>query len=88
MIIPSTMPPLTLPFIIMEMRRLWVTLHLVVSIDMKRRILGVLLVVVIHILEVLLVNCVIHNIPPCIWIMIFSFYVLLSTSTHVGLVPS
>jgi hypothetical protein len=81
------MPPLTVPFIIIERRRLWVTLHLVVSIDMKWRVLGVLFVVVIHVLEVLLVNCVIHNFPPCIWIMIFFFYVLWSTSTHVGLVP-
>jgi hypothetical protein len=41
--------------------RLWITLCLVVSIDMKWRVLGVALVIVIHVLEVFLMNSVIHN---------------------------
>jgi hypothetical protein len=70
------MPLLNLPFIIIERKRLRVTLHLIVSTDMKWRVLGEALVVVIHVLEVLLMNSVIHYVSPCIWIMIFPLHIL------------
>jgi hypothetical protein len=69
--VPYRTPPLTLPFITMERKKLWITLRLVVSIDMKWKVSREVLVFVIHVLEVFLMNNVIHNIPPCIWIMIF-----------------
>jgi hypothetical protein len=60
------MPLLNLPFIIMEMRKLWEMLRLVVNIAMKWKVLMEAVVFVNHILKVFLNDSDIHNIPPYI----------------------
>jgi hypothetical protein len=67
---PCTKLPLIIPFTSVERRRHWVTLRLVINIAMKRRVSRDMVVLVTHVLKIFLVDNVIHNIPPCIWIMV------------------
>jgi hypothetical protein len=67
---PCTKHPLIIPFTSAERRRHWVTLRLVVNIAMKRRVPRDMVVLDMHILKIFLMDSVIHNIPPCIWIMV------------------
>jgi hypothetical protein len=67
---PYTKLPLIIPFTSAERRRHWVTLCPVVNIAMKRRISRDTVVLVMHVLKIFLVDSVIHNILPCIWIMV------------------
>jgi hypothetical protein len=64
--------PLIIPFTSAERRRHWVTLRPVVNIAMKRRVSRDMIVLVMHVLKIFLVDSVIHNIPPCIWIMVLT----------------
>jgi hypothetical protein len=61
---------LIIPFTSAERRRHWVTLRPVINIAMKRRVSRDMVVLVMHVLKIFLVDSVIHNIPPCIWIMV------------------
>jgi hypothetical protein len=63
--------PLTLPFITTKWKRLRETLHLVVNVGMKQGILEEAAILILDVLEVLLVDGVIHNIPSCVGIMLF-----------------
>jgi hypothetical protein len=67
---PYTKPPLIIPFTSTERRRHWVTLRLVVNIAIKRRVPRNMVVLVMHILKIFLMDSVIHNIPPCIWVVV------------------
>jgi hypothetical protein len=67
---PYTKPSLIIPFTTTERRRLWITLRPIVDIAVKRKIPRDVIVVVIHVLKIFLMDSVVHNIPPCIWIMI------------------
>jgi hypothetical protein len=67
---PCTKLPLIIPFTSTERRRHWITLRPVINIAMKRRVLRDMVVLVTHVLKIFLVDSVIHNIPPCIWIMV------------------
>jgi hypothetical protein len=69
---PCTKLPLIIPFTSAERRRHWITLHPVVNIAMKKRVPRDMVVLVMHILKIFLVDNVIHNIPPCIWVMVLS----------------
>jgi hypothetical protein len=69
---PCTKLPLIIPFISAERRRHWITLRPVVNIAMKRRVSRDMVVLVMHILKIFLVDSVIHNIPPCIWVMVLA----------------
>jgi hypothetical protein len=62
--------PLIIPFTSAERRRHWITLRLVINIAMKRRVSRNMVVLIRHVLKIFLVDSVIHNIPPCIWIMV------------------
>jgi hypothetical protein len=64
--------PLIIPFTSMEKRRHWVMLHPVINIAMKRRVSRDMVVLVMHVLKIFIVDSVIHNILPCIWIMVLS----------------
>jgi hypothetical protein len=67
---PCTKLPLIIPFTSAERRRHWVTLRPVINIAMRRRVLRDMVVLVMHVLKIFLVDSVIHNILPCIWIMV------------------
>jgi hypothetical protein len=67
---PCMKLPLIIPFTSAERRRHWVKLCPVVNIAMKRRVSRDMVVLVMHVLKIFLVDSVIHNIPPCIWIMV------------------
>jgi hypothetical protein len=67
---PCTKLPLIIPFTSTERRRHWVTLHPVINIAMIRRVLRDMVILVMHVLKIFLVDSVIHNIPPCIWITV------------------
>jgi hypothetical protein len=69
---PCTKLPLIIPFTSAERRRHWVTLRLVINTAMKRRISRDMVVLVMHVLKIFLVDSVIHNILPCIWIMVLT----------------
>jgi hypothetical protein len=69
---PCTKLPLIIPFTSAERRRHWVMLRPVVNIAMKRRVSRDMVVLVMHVLKIFLVDNVIHNIPPCIWIMVLA----------------
>jgi hypothetical protein len=69
---PCTKLPLIIPFTPAERRRHWVTLRPIVNIAMKRRVPRDMVVLVMHVLKTFLMDSVIHNIPPCIWIMVLS----------------
>jgi hypothetical protein len=62
--------PLIIPFTSAERRRHWVMLRPVINIAMIRRVLRDMVILVIYILRIFLVDSVIHNSPPCIWIMV------------------
>jgi hypothetical protein len=67
---PCMKPSLMIPFTTTERRRLWVMLRPVINIAIKRRVLRDMVVLVMHVLKIFLVDSVIHNIPPCIWVMV------------------
>jgi hypothetical protein len=67
---PCTKLPLIIPFTSAGRRRHWVTLRPVINIAMIRRILRDMVILVMHILKIFLVDSIIHNIPPCIWLMV------------------
>jgi hypothetical protein len=67
-----TKPPLIIPFTTTERRRLWVMLRPVINIAIKRRVLRDMVVLIMHVLKIFLVDSVIHNIPPCIWVMVLA----------------
>jgi hypothetical protein len=67
---PYTKLPLIIPFTGAERRRHWITLRPVVNIAIKRRVSRDMVVFVMHVLKIFLVDSVIHNIPPCIWVMV------------------
>jgi hypothetical protein len=69
---PCMKPPIIIPFTATEKRRLWITLRSVVNIAIKRRVLRDMVVLVMHVLKIFLVDSVIDNIPPCIWIMVLA----------------
>jgi hypothetical protein len=69
---PCTKLPLIIPFTSAERRRHWVMLCPVVNIAMKRRVSRDMVVLVMHVLKIFFVDSVIHNIPPCIWIMVLA----------------
>jgi hypothetical protein len=69
---PCMKLPLIIPFTSAERRRHWVTLRPVINIAMIRRVSRDMVVLVMHVLKIFLVDSVIHNIPPCIWIMVLS----------------
>jgi hypothetical protein len=69
---PYTKLPLIIPFTSTERRRHWVTLRPVVNTAMNRRISRDMVVLVMHVLKIFLVESIIHNIPPCIWIMVLA----------------
>jgi hypothetical protein len=69
---PCTKLPLIIPFTSAERRRHWVILHPVVNIAMKRRVSRDMVVLVMHVLKIFLVDNVIHNIPPCIRVMVLA----------------
>jgi hypothetical protein len=69
---PYTKPPLIIPFTTMERRRLWLMLCPVVNIAIKKRVPRDMVVLVMHVLKIFLVDSVIHNIPPCIWVMVLA----------------
>jgi hypothetical protein len=69
---PCTKPPLIIPFTTTQKRRHWVMLRLVVNIAMKIRVPRDMVVLVMHVLKIFLVDSVIHNILPCIWIMVLT----------------
>ena len=96
---PCTKPLLIIPFITTKRRRLWVTLFPVIDIAIKRRVPRDIIVLVVHVLKIFLVDSVIHNIPPCIWIMVLvvgifptsphtSHVHVLSRSAVVVIIPS
>jgi hypothetical protein len=64
--------PLIIPFTSAERMRYWVMLHPVINIAMKRRVSRDMVVLVMHVLKIFLVDSVINNIPPCIWIMVLA----------------
>jgi hypothetical protein len=68
---PCTKLPLIIPFSSVERRRHWITLRPVINIAMIRRILRDMVILIMHVLKIFLVDSIIHNIPPCIWIMVF-----------------
>jgi hypothetical protein len=78
---PCTKLPLIIPFTCTERKRHWVMLHPVINIAMKRRVLRDMVVLVMHVLKIFLVDSVIHNILPCIWIMVLTVGTF-STSPH------
>jgi hypothetical protein len=91
-------PPLIIPFTTTERRRLWVTLCPVVDIAIKKRVLRNMVVLVMHVLKIFLMDNVIYNIPPCIWVMVLavgtfptspraSHVRILSRSTLVVIIP-
>jgi hypothetical protein len=95
---PCTKLLLIIPFTSAERRRHWITLRLVVHIAMKRRVSRDMVVLVMHVLKIFFVDSVIHNIPPCIWIMVLvvgtfptspcaSHIRVLSRSTLVVIIP-
>ena len=65
-------PPLIIPFTTTERRRLWVTLHPVVDIAIKKRVLRNIVVLVMYVLKIFLEDNVIRNIPPFIWVMVLA----------------
>jgi hypothetical protein len=67
---PCTKLPPIIPFTSAERRRHWVTLRPVINIAMIRRVLRDMVILVMHVLKIFLVDNIIHNIPPCIWIMV------------------
>jgi hypothetical protein len=67
---PCTKPPIIIPFTTTERRRLWITLRPVVDIAIKRRVPRDMVVLVMHVLKIFLVDSIIDNIPPCIWVMV------------------
>jgi hypothetical protein len=67
---PCTKLPLIIPFTTTERRRHWVTLRPVINIAIIRRVLRDMVILVMHVLKIFLVDSVIHNIPPCLWIMV------------------
>jgi hypothetical protein len=67
---PCMKLPLIIPFTSAERRRHWVTLHPVINIALRRRVSRNMVILVMHVLKIFLVDSVIHNIPPCIWIMV------------------
>jgi hypothetical protein len=67
-----TKPPLIIPFTSTERRRHWVMLRPVVDIAIKRRVPRDIVVLVMYVLKIFLVDRVIHNIPPCIWVMVLA----------------
>jgi hypothetical protein len=67
---PCTKLPLIIPFTSAERRRHWVTLRPVINIAMIRRVFRDMVILVMHVLKIFLVDSIIHNIPPCIWIMV------------------
>jgi hypothetical protein len=67
---PCTKLPLIIPFTSAERRRHWVMLRPVIKISMKRRVSRDMVVLVMHVLKIFLVDNVIYNILPCIWIMV------------------
>jgi hypothetical protein len=69
---PCTKLPLIIPFTSVERKRHWITLRPVVNIAMKRRVSRDMVVLVMHVLKIFLVDSVIHNIPPCIWVMVLA----------------
>jgi hypothetical protein len=95
---PCTKLPLIIPFTSVERRRHWVTLRPVINIAMKRRVSRDMVVLFMHVLKIFLVDSVIHNVPPCIWIMVLvvgtfptspraSHVCVLSRSTLVVIIP-
>jgi hypothetical protein len=69
---PCTKLPLIIPFTSAERRRHWIMLRPVINIAMKRRVSRDMVVLVMHVLKIFFVDGVIHNIPPCIWIMVLA----------------
>jgi hypothetical protein len=69
---PCTKPLLIIPFTTTERKKLWVPLRPVADLAMKRRVQRDMVVLVIHVLKIFLVDTVIHNILPCIWIMVLT----------------
>jgi hypothetical protein len=69
---PCMKLPLIIPFTSVERRRHWITLRPVVNIAMKRRVSRDMVVLVMHVLKIFLVDSVIHNIPPCICVMVLT----------------
>jgi hypothetical protein len=69
---PCTKLPLIIPFTSAERSRHWVTLRPVVNIAMKRRVSRDMVVLVMHVLKIFLMDSVIHNISPCIWVMVLT----------------
>jgi hypothetical protein len=67
---PCTKLPLIIPFTSVERRRHWVTLCPVINIAMIRRVLRDMVILVMQVLKIFLMDSIIHNIPPCIWIMV------------------
>jgi hypothetical protein len=67
---PCTKLPLIIPFTSVERRRHWITLRPVINIAMIRRVLRDMVILVMQVLGIFLVDSIIHNIPPCIWIMV------------------
>jgi hypothetical protein len=67
---PYTKLPLIIPFTSAERKRHWVMLRPVVNIAMIRRVSRDIVVLVMQVLKIFLVDSVIHNIPPCIWVMV------------------
>jgi hypothetical protein len=67
---PCTKLPLIIPSTSAERWRHWITLRPVINIAMKRRVSRDMVVLVMHVLKIFLMDSVIHNIPPCIWIMV------------------
>jgi hypothetical protein len=67
---PCTKLPLIIPYTSAERRRHWVTLRPVINIAMKRRVSRDMVVLVMHVLKIFLMDSVIHNILPYIWIMV------------------
>jgi hypothetical protein len=59
-----------IPFTSAERRRHWIMLRPVINIAMKRRVSRDMVVLVMDVLKIFLVDSVIHNIPPCRWIMV------------------
>jgi hypothetical protein len=69
---PCIKLPLIITFTSAERRRHWITLCPVVNIAMKSRVSRDMVVLVMHVLKIFLVVSAIHNIPPCIWIMVLA----------------
>jgi hypothetical protein len=62
--------PLIIPFSSAERRKHWITLCPVINIAMIRRVLRDMVILIMHVLKIFLVDSIIYNIPPCIWIMV------------------